>query len=425
MLAGVLAVAPVGCTHSADDNAAPAASAIKHLLVIVQENHTFDNYFGRYCTAAPGSGPTCDAGPACCEAAPDKDPGTGLAPVVLTDEENAGYSPNHNQDCELAGMNGGKMDQFITNPLCGNRRNFAIAPAEVVQPYWQLAAGGAMADHYFQSVVGASSSNDMYLARASFVFLNNQFEPDAVGKRCGFNPDTKEYTDQTIGDLLVAHDVPWAFYAEGYKTMADANQQNRCPPAPEDCPLGVGIYPCVFDPSDIPFQYYPQFRDNPLYMKDLDALSQDLQDGTLPSVSFVKGLGYKTEHPGGGTTISAGSAFVTALVAQVLGSQYADSTLILVAYDEGGGYFDHITPPPQSPVDHQPYGTRVPLLALGRFARPNHIAHATLDHSSIVKFIEWNWLDQKTGQLGTRDVTANNLGSLLDPARTLTAVPET
>src|SRR4051812_49216985 len=52
-----------GCTGSPDDNTAPAASAIRHLLVIIQENHTFDNYFGRYCTAIPGSDPACDTGP--------------------------------------------------------------------------------------------------------------------------------------------------------------------------------------------------------------------------------------------------------------------------------------------------------------------------------------------------------------------------
>ena len=264
----------------------------------------------------------------------------------------------------------------------------------------------------------------MYLARARFVFRDNQFEPEAVGSRCGFNPDHMEYTDPTIGDLLVAKDVTWSFYAEGYKTMADANHKGKCPPAPQDCTLGIGIYPCAYDPSDIPFEYYPQFRDNPLYLRDFGALAAELHDGTLPTVSFVKALGYKTEHPGAGTTIHDGTNFVTTLIDEVLGSQYKDSTLILLTYDEGGGYFDHIAPPATSPVDNQPYGTRVPFIAVGPFARQNHIAHVLLDHSSIVKFIEWNWLDGKTGQLGNRDVTANNLGSLLDPARTITKVPE-
>ena len=413
-----------GCSRLPDDSAPPSASAIRHLVVLIQENHTFDNYFGRYCTAAPGSSPRCDTGPACCEAAPDQDPGTGDPPTVLSDEENATYSPNHYEDCEVAEINGGRMDRFIANPECGNRRNFAIAPAELMQPYWQLAARGALADHYFQPVAGASSANDMYLARARFVFRDNQFDPDAVGSRCGFNPDKQQYTDPTIGDLLAAQNVSWAFYAEGYKVMADANQKDKCPPPAAGCNLGVAIYPCVFDPSDVPFQYYPAFRDNPTYMRDLAEFSRDLQEGTLPAVSFVKALGYRTEHPGSYTTISDGTAFVTSIVEEILSSRYGERTLILLAYDEGGGYFDHIAPPPDSPVDQKPYGTRLPFLAIGRFARSGHITHAVLEHSSIVKFIEWNWLARTTGQLGNRDVAASNLGSLLDPEQTATAVPE-
>jgi phospholipase C len=65
----------------------------------------------------------------------------------------------------------------------------------------------------------------------------------------------------------------------------------------------------------------------------------------------------------------------------------------------------------------------VPLIAVGPFVRKNYVSHVTMEHSSIVKFIEWNWLGQKTGQLGTRDTVVNNLGSMLDPAKTGVAVP--
>ena len=95
--------------------------------------------------------------------------------------------------------------------------------------------------------------------------------------------------------------------------------------------------------------------------------------------------------------------------------------------------YDHVKLPngvkEMNPETHQleiiPYGPRVPLIAWGRFARSNYISHIGMDHSSIVKFIEWNWLNGKTGQLGTRDVWVNNIGSLLDPAFTGTKVPET
>ena len=112
------------------------------------------------------------------------------------------------------------------------------------------------------------------------------------------------------------------------------------------------------------------------------------------------------------------------MIDAMLASPYADDTLVLVTYDEGGGYFDHVTPPPTSAVDGKPYGTRVPFLAVGPFAKKNFVSHVTMEHSRIVKFVEWNFLGGKTGQLGTRDAVVNNIGSVLDPATTGVAVPE-
>jgi len=135
---------------------------------------------------------------------------------------------------------------------------------------------------------------------------------------------------------------------------------------------------------------------------------------TLPAVTYIKALGYKTEHPGYGDTVSAGTTFVGATVDAIEGSTYAPNTLILVTWDEGGGFFDHVTPPAANPVDNQPYGTRVPLLAIGPLANAGTVSHVTMEHSSIVKFIEQHWFGQ-TGQLNGRDATVANIGSLLDP----------
>jgi phospholipase C len=137
----------------------------------------------------------------------------------------------------------------------------------------------------------------------------------------------------------------------------------------------------------------------------------------------VKAIGYRSEHPGHAITASAGVDWVYALVGRIEASVYGPSTLVLVTYDEGGGYYDHVAPPPASTVDGKPYGMRVPLIAVGPFTRKNYVSHVTMEHSSIVKFIEWNWLGQKTGQLRTRDGVVNNLGSLLDPAKTGVTVP--
>lgn len=399
-----------------------ATSNIRHLVVVIQENHTFETHFGRYCQAKTGSNPTCNDGPACCEAGPDVDPGSGVPPTVLDDVEHGAHDPDHASSCELSEMNGGKMDAYAT-AACGSPRNFAYADPAIVAPYWSLASAGALADHYFQPVAGASSANDMFFARAGFVFPDNQYEPaGSVGVACAGGA-THAFTEPTIGDLLNARGVSWAFYAEGYDAMAAAEADGHCAKPPADCPAAVGSYPCVFDPGDVPFQYYDSLRDHPASMRDFSRFTTDLGSDAFPAVTFVKLLGYRTEHPGGGTKLSTGIAATTSLIQTILASPRGADTLVLLTYDEGGGYFDHVAPPGVGPVDGQPYGTRLPLLALGPFAKKGFVSHVVLEHASIVKLIEWNWLGGATGQLGQRDTAVANLGSLLDPMQTGVAVP--
>ncbi len=195
--------------------------------------------------------------------------------------------------------------------------------------------------------------------------------------------------------------------------MKDAHPttSSECPPPPADCAIAASTTPCDYDPSDVPFAYYTSTADQPGEMRDYDSeFASDLAAGTLPPVAFVKPVGYKSEHPALDVTISAGVTFVKGVVDAVAASSLAPSTLVLVTYDEGGGFFDHVAPPADSTIDHQPYGTRVPLLAIGPFAKKNYVSHVTMEHSSIVKFIEWNWLGGATGQLMGRDTAVNNLG---------------
>jgi phospholipase C len=101
--------------------------------------------------------------------------------------------------------------------------------------------------------------------------------------------------------------------------------------------------------------------------------------------------------------------------------------------DEGGGFFDHVPPPPAVPTKYDqddkgkpvPYGTRVPMIAVGPFARKGEVSHVVLEHSSIVKFLELNFIGpEAVGALGHRDAYVNNLGSLLEPLATGIVVPE-
>ncbi len=402
-----------------------AGPAIPHVVILVMENHTFDSYFGRWCTAAAGSNPTCTSGPACCEAAPTVDP-EGNSPVDLTDSSNGSYDRDHYQSCELSEIDDGGMDHFtapVTDAGCADPRNFAIADATSLSTYYGWATQYAVADRYFQPIAGQSSSNDMYLAIAHYLFTDNDEIPDAFGLLC--TPLAGEPTEidggMTVADVILASGHTFAFYAEGYDIMKTAG--DSCPLPPSDCPLALPVSPCLYSPGDDPFLFYDRFRDNPAYIKDYTDFTAALTAGALPDVSFVKPIGYKTEHPGYGNTLSAGETFAQGLVSAVQASSYVQDTLILLTWDEGGGFYDHIAPPPPSSVDGKPYGMRIPLLAMGPYAKQGYVSHVTLEHSSIVKFLEWNFTGS-TGQLGTRDAVVANIGSLLDPTTTKVPVPE-
>ncbi|MEO9233694.1 MAG: alkaline phosphatase family protein, partial [Polyangiaceae bacterium] len=398
------------------DAGASTTSKIEHVVVIVQENHAFDTYFGHYCTAATGSNPACNDGPACCEAAPTEFP-TGVSPVVLDDAQNGARDPNHTQACELSEMNDGGMDMYTSGPSCANAGNFAVAATNgIVKPYLDLASQYALADRYFQPLVGQSTSNDMYLAVAKYVFTDNQFEPAATGHGCAdpFANTTSAYVGQTtIADALIAGGVSFSYFAMGFDAMY-ATSEFECPKAPADCPISTPTLPCVYDPGDVAFEYYAQFQNNHTYMKDFDDdFVPAVANGTLPQVSFVKAVTYRNEHPGYGDTISKGVTFTTAIISSILKSPiYSENTLVLLTWDEGGGFFDHVTPPPNSVIDMQPYGTRVGMLAIGKFAKKNFVSHVQMEHSSIVKFLEQNFLG-KTGQLNARDTVVNDIGSML------------
>src|SRR5438876_9578017 len=156
-VAAAIVISACRATPAPHDACAGRCSAIEHLVLVVQENHSFDVYFGGWCSAAPGSNPACTTGPSCCEAMPAREPATGAAPVTLDDAANAAYSPDHTQACELAEMDSGKMDKYATAG-CGDRRNFALVAPAIVQPYRDLAARYALADRWFQPIAGETVS---------------------------------------------------------------------------------------------------------------------------------------------------------------------------------------------------------------------------------------------------------------------------
>lgn len=423
------------------------ASNIQHVVLIVQENHTFDSYFGDYCQAPAGSEPSCTQGPACCERAPDVEP-HGASPIVLDDNSNYSTDRDHAQACELQQIDGGKMDGFVSGssgadtclgvgPSCASANNWAIAGAGTVGWYWSLADQYALADRYFQPIAGGTASNNMYFAVAHFEFRNNDQMPDTLGVGCsdptGLCLSGKRvlYTGvTTIADALMSGGKTFGVYADGFAEAKQAGA-GSCASPPGYCPYSscilhpVACDACVYDPSDDPFTYYAQLTSSPS-LKDYNDLQTDLAAGTLPSFSYVKAREYRNEHPNV-SKISDGVAFVKQTVDAVEASSFADSTLVLLTWDEGGGFFDHVSPPPGVDTDDAgnvvPYGTRVPLLAIGKFARKGTVSHVTMEHSSIVRFLEYNFLGP-VGQLGANDAKVHNIGSLLDKTAVGIPVPE-
>jgi phospholipase C len=388
-------------------------SNIKHLVIICTENHSFDSYFGNYCEAEPMSNQTCKEGSKCCEKPPDYV--QGFSPVVLNDTQNMQFDPNHDQDCERCEINGGRMDGYLRGCYCSNPQNFAVADKNSVNVIHDLARQYALADNYFQPTAGASSQNDMFFARASYVFRDNVKIPiGSIGSNCwylthGIPSEIEMFYDPSITSLLAKCGKIIKSYAEGYRNASQSFDKNLC-------------YPYGYDSGDIPFGYYAGISDNKIYMADYEDFKSDLVNVSLPSVSFIKPLGKNTGHPSDGK-ISDEMNFIQQTVDSILNSDYKDDTLIVWVPDESGGFYDHVKPPLTNRIDDIPYGPRIPMLVMGKFAKKNYISHVEMEHSSIVKFIEWNWLGARTGQLETRDSNVNSIGDLIDPQEAGILIP--
>ena len=358
-------------------------SKVKRLVIVFPQGRSFDAYFGRYCEAPSGSEPDCTDGPACCEGAPERVGDTECRPLLASEDE---HVPNGAPACLLAKLDAWSRGALTASPECGDRRDFACAPAgdaaSSVAPYHALAARGALADRYFASAADGWEKNLIYFALTSSV-LGGIGGVDAM----------------FIGLLLARDGVPFAVY------MPDPTEDTLAQPAP------------------------PYYDASFAHFRRIEEFSFDVETEQLPPISVVLPGPGRDEAPGSESGLEDGVALTAGIAESVLASaRYADEALVLIAHLTSGGFYDHVTPPPTQPpsVDPEPapYGPRVPFLALGPFARKNHVSHRVLEHSSITAFIEWNWFDGRTGQLGGRDRVVNNLGSLLDPETTGVEVPD-
>ncbi len=373
-----------------------AAIPVQHIVVIMQENRSYDHYFGRLRRVyGPPKGTTN----------PDPLGGKPIKPFhekvycEVADLDHSWNATHRERD-------GGAMDGFTTeNATAGDvhgYRTMGYYTRHDLPFYYKLFRSFATSDQYFCSVLGPTFPNRYYLlAGTSFGHVNNMF-PNLSG------PD---WTQRTIFNDLdeASPPVSWKIYYS-------------------DLPFGAL------------FGYVrARLGTNVVQMGNDDAsnpLLLDVQNDTLPQVAYVDpsflGEGENDEHPP--TNIQLGQAFTAKIINAIMNSPSWSSTVVFLTYDEHGGYFDHVPPPPACVPDGIPpglnsgdepgafdnYGIRVPMVAVSPFSKRAFVSHHVYDHTSILRFIETRF---DLPALSRRDANADPMLDLFDFADPPWATP--
>lgn len=200
-------------------------------------------------------------------------------------------------------------------------------------------------------------------------------------------------TATTIGDLLSAKGVSWAWYAGGYRQALEDGEQ------PASVKRKI-IYTRDnngpnFQPHHQPFNYFAHFApgtaERAKHLLDGDDFVKAIETGTLPAVSFYKPAGRDTQHPSY-TDIVTGDMHIDALLHKLKASPQWKDMLVVVTYDENGGYWDHVSPPTGPGFgDRFGPGSRIPTLLIGPHVKKGFVDHTTYDTTSILQFISKRW----------------------------------
>ncbi len=350
---------------------------IQHFIVVMQQNHTFDHYFGTY----PGANGIPKN---VCVPVSLSEPDKGcVAPFEITDQpiSDLGHSPT----VFASQFQNGKMNGFV-DALNHLNQDGTLSMGHFddsdIPFYWNVADQYVLFDNYFTSAHRGSISNRLF-------WVSGQPGDDSgVIPKDGF-------TMPTIFDSLQAKGISWKFYIKDY----DPKLNYRSLPDLDYLPPQVQWAPLLS---------FARFLDDPKlssHIVDLNEYYSDLEKGTLPAVSYVLLLG-ASEHPT--SDLSLGQQAVRTMLTTLMQSSAWKSSAFLITYDDWGGWYDHV-PPPQ--VDDRGLGFRVPAMLVSPYARMGYIDHTQLEHTSILKFIESNW---NIPPLAVRDAKANNFTSAFD-----------
>jgi phospholipase C len=324
---------------------------IKHLVVLMQNNHTFDNYFGAY--------PGADGIPAgtCMPLNPHlPDDPSCVKPYHIGNRpiEDLEHSLNtFNEQYNLGLMNG-----FV---YALNRQNqdgtisMGYYDDRDIPYYWNIADEYVLFDRFFSSAHTGSVSNRMFWVAAVPGNDKNQIPEQGYGDIV------------TIFDRLQEQGISWKFYINNYDSQLTYRNLRD----------GGLLSPQV---QWAPLLGFDRFIDDPELnsrIVDMDEYFTDIENGTLPAVSYVLALG-ATEHPL--SSLELGQRFTRNMLQALMASELWDKSAFLITYDDWGGWFDHV-PPPQ--IDRYGYGFRVPALLVSPYAKRGYIDSTTLDYTSI------------------------------------------
>ena len=362
----------------------------------MQENRSFDSYFGTY----PGVDgiPMKNGTPTVCV----NDPRNGqcVKPYHDTNDKNGGGP--HGAPAATADINGGKMDGFIAqaekaskgcvdanNPNCSNSTTpdvMGYHDAREIPNYWSYAKDFVLQDHMFEPNASWSLPSHLFMVSGWSAKCSTPGDPASCVNSLNGASGTKgvlknDYAWTDLSYLLYKNKVSWAYYLDQGTQPDCADDQMTCPQKGQKVKV-----PGIWNPL-------PQFdtvkQDGQLSnIQDIGNFSTAAQKGTLPAVSWVTPNGTDSEHPP--ALVSTGQSYVTGLINAVMKGPDWNSTAIFLAWDDWGGFYDHVTPPN---VDQNGYGLRVPGLVISPYARQGYIDKQTLSFDAYLKFIEDDFLN--------------------------------
>lgn len=367
----------------ANDNPAlsfETTTPIKHFVTVMQSNHSFDSLFGLY--------PGADGIPAgTCMAVDPTDPTNEecIKPFALS---NNGADLDHSHltfnNQYRDGQNNGFIHAFRIRGEDGTL-GMGHYTGEDIPFSYNAAENYVLFDRFFTSASAGSVPNRMFWITGT-AGVHSLTDDDIPDDGWGDLP--------TIFDLLEASGVSWKFYIENYDPELDFRNRGE-----------GGTFAQV---NWAPVVNYGRYIDDPAFadnIVDLDEYFTDVENNTLPAVSYVVTVG-SSGHPPGSMITS--ERILRRMVNALMMSSAWETSAIQWAYDDWGGWFDHV-PPPQ--VDEFGYGFRTAAQMVSPYAREGYIDSTTMDFTSILAFIEENW---SLPSLATRDREANSLSSAFD-----------